>query len=206
MYQLDPWEGRKGIAKSEIVIDPLLHFDPHLLHISRPVPPVYQAWRVAEARRMYRGQTLGLRALPRASLVPSARQQLFYARPVAQSLRLNSSAPQPPNPGKPGPESNNGGADDRTYNGELPAGLLILEAEADVIEKLRDAAKTPTRWYPIPIALGALVLLAVKFRKEITGGGPGSETFEVTSQGEGGAVVQSKRVDGPWQVCCPSSG
>jgi phosphatidylserine decarboxylase len=63
---------------------------------------------------------------------------------------------------------------------------------------MKQAAKTPTRWYPIPIALGAIVILAVQLRKQM--GGPGSETFEVTSQGEQGAVLKSRNVDGPWQV------
>ncbi|WWC63389.1 phosphatidylserine decarboxylase [Kwoniella dejecticola CBS 10117] len=63
-------------------------------------------------------------------------------------------------------------------------------------EKVAQAWSTPTRWYPIPIALGALVLLAVQYRKSTR------DDIEVESQGEGGAVVKKggKRVDGPWQV------
>ncbi|WWC71482.1 phosphatidylserine decarboxylase [Kwoniella pini CBS 10737] len=63
-------------------------------------------------------------------------------------------------------------------------------------EKVAQAWSTPTRWYPIPIALGALVLLAVQYRKSTR------SDIEVESQGEGGAVVKKggKRVDGPWQV------
>lgn len=53
---------------------------------------------------------------------------------------------------------------------------------------------TPTKWYPIPIALGALVLLAVQLRKQSQG-----DAIEVESQREG-AVVRSSKIDGPWQV------
>lgn len=61
--------------------------------------------------------------------------------------------------------------------------------------KLAKAWSTPTKWYPIPIALGAVVLLAVKLRKEQRG----EDLYEVESQREG-AVVTKKKVDGPWQV------
>jgi hypothetical protein len=68
------------------------------------------------------------------------------------------------------------------------------ESEADFSEKLNRAWSTPTKWYPIPIALGALVLLAVKLRKDSR-----SDEATVDSQREG-AVVRSSRLDGPWQV------
>ncbi|WWD19152.1 phosphatidylserine decarboxylase [Kwoniella shandongensis] len=63
-------------------------------------------------------------------------------------------------------------------------------------EKVAQAWSTPTRWYPIPFALGALVLLAVQYRKQTRG------EIEVETQDENGAVVKKsgKRVDGPWQV------
>ncbi|WWC90615.1 phosphatidylserine decarboxylase [Kwoniella dendrophila CBS 6074] len=63
-------------------------------------------------------------------------------------------------------------------------------------EKVAQAWSTPTRWYPIPIALGALVLLAVQYRKSTR------DDIEVDTQGEGGAVLRKngKKVDGPWQV------
>lgn len=56
--------------------------------------------------------------------------------------------------------------------------------------KLRRAWATPTKWYPIPIGLGALVLLAVEYRHM-------KSDPEVISQREGGAVVKPS---GPWQV------
>ena len=153
---------------------------------------------------MFRGPSVGLRATSGARLARPNRQALLYIRPTVPSLRLNSSAPPPPpDINKPDGQPGTGSEDGRTYNGTV-TDMTHPEPwrgkPADKAEKLRDAAKTPTKWYPIPIALGAVVLLAIQFRKEITGGGPGSETLEVTSQGEGGAVVQSKKVDGPWQV------
>lgn len=65
------------------------------------------------------------------------------------------------------------------------------------IEKVAQAWSTPTKWYPIPIALGALVLLAVQYRKQARG------EIEVETQGPEGAVIRKSgdRVDGPWQVC-----
>jgi phosphatidylserine decarboxylase len=65
--------------------------------------------------------------------------------------------------------------------------------------KIERAWSTPTKWYPIPIALGALVLVAVQYRKQR------SSEPEVTSQREGGAVLKPA-IDGPWQVStkrCP---
>ncbi|WVO14410.1 phosphatidylserine decarboxylase [Cryptococcus depauperatus] len=63
-------------------------------------------------------------------------------------------------------------------------------------EKLAQVRSTPIKWYPIPIALGALVLLAVQYRKQRR------EDIQVESQGEGGAIIKrsGKKVDGPWQV------
>ncbi|WVQ90521.1 phosphatidylserine decarboxylase [Cryptococcus gattii] len=63
-------------------------------------------------------------------------------------------------------------------------------------EKVAQAWSTPTKWYPIPIALGALVLLAVQYRKQTRG------EIEVETQGPEGAVIRKSgdRVDGPWQV------
>lgn len=61
---------------------------------------------------------------------------------------------------------------------------------------------TPTKWYPIPIALGAAVLLAVQYRKtrstspQVSSVG---DRIEVTGDGEHGAAVQVKS-SGPWQV------
>jgi len=60
--------------------------------------------------------------------------------------------------------------------------------------KIERAWSTPTKWYPIPIALGALVLVVVQYRKQRRATEP-----EVVSQREGGAVVKPA-IDGPWQV------
>lgn len=61
-------------------------------------------------------------------------------------------------------------------------------------ERLSEAWSTPTKWYPIPLALGALVLLAVQFRRNTR------DPPEVESQREGGVVFKSSKLDGPWQV------
>lgn len=65
-----------------------------------------------------------------------------------------------------------------------------------VAGKVKRAWRTPTKWFPIPIALGALVLVAVQYRKQ-------RKEPEVVSQREGGAVLKPS-IDGPWQVSDPS--
>lgn len=72
----------------------------------------------------------------------------------------------------------------------IAAALYLLT----YIDKLSRAWKTPTKWYPIPIALGALVLVAVQWRKQKR------EEPLVETQGPDGAVV---RAEGPWQVSSP---
>lgn len=69
----------------------------------------------------------------------------------------------------------------------IAAALYVLT----YIGKLWRAWKTPTKWYPIPVALGALVLVAVQWRKQKR------EDPVVETQGPGGAVI---RAEGPWQV------
>lgn len=122
----------------------------------------------------------------------------------ARSVRWNSSARPPLPPSRPNlketPTPATGTADD-TVEGE-PKHTLVLERiggrlthwyTADSLGKVTKAWSTPTKWYPIPIALGALVLLAVQFRKSQ------GDAIEVESQREG-AVVRSSKIDGPWQV------
>ncbi|KAJ9101944.1 hypothetical protein QFC19_005025 [Naganishia cerealis] len=58
---------------------------------------------------------------------------------------------------------------------------------------------TPTKWYPIPIALGAAVLVAVQYRKSSPRISTVNDRIEVTGDGERGANVQVKS-SGPWQV------
>jgi phosphatidylserine decarboxylase len=54
---------------------------------------------------------------------------------------------------------------------------------------------TPIKWYPIPIALGALVLVGVQYRKQLRDG----HGMKVQQQDMDGAVVDV-RGGGPWQV------
>jgi hypothetical protein len=58
---------------------------------------------------------------------------------------------------------------------------------------------TPTKWYPIPIALGAAVLLAVQYKRSPFAFGAKEDQAVVESEGEGGARVKMKS-SGPWQV------
>ncbi|KAK4685123.1 phosphatidylserine decarboxylase, partial [Tremellales sp. Uapishka_1] len=92
--------------------------------------------------------------------------------PIVLAARFNSNSTRPP------PKS------------DSPASQ---STEKPYREKLANAWSTPTKWYPIPLALGALVLLAVQYRKQ------SREELEVETQGEGGAVVKA-RANGPWQV------
>jgi len=58
---------------------------------------------------------------------------------------------------------------------------------------------TPTKWYPIPVALGAAVLLAVQYKRSPFAFGAKEDQAVVESEGEGGARVKMKS-SGPWQV------
>ena len=77
-----------------------------------------------------------------------------------------------------------------------PARLLELKFSS---ERIAEAWATPTKWYPIPVALGALVLLGVQYTKQTR------DSLEVERHTEQGAVVRSRKVDGPWQVRRSSS-
>ena len=52
--------------------------------------------------------------------------------------------------------------------------------------------ETPTKWYPLPVAAGALLLLIMQWRKRVT------DNKEVHVDEHGREVVKLK---GPWQVC-----
>jgi phosphatidylserine decarboxylase len=58
---------------------------------------------------------------------------------------------------------------------------------------------TPTKWYPIPIALGAAVLVAVNYAKSSPRSSSVNDRIEVMGDGEHGAQVNVKS-SGPWQV------
>lgn len=51
---------------------------------------------------------------------------------------------------------------------------------------------TPTKWYPIPIAVGAILLVVLQYRKRTR------RAKEVHVNDEGREVI---RLKGPWQVC-----
>ncbi|WVR09498.1 phosphatidylserine decarboxylase [Kwoniella sp. DSM 27419] len=124
-----------------------------------------------------------------SSLLP--RVPLASARPIpARTIRWNSNTPRQPYT----PPKINGTQPDAQSGASEPK--VESSAGKPLNEKVAQAWKTPTKWYPIPIALGALVLLAVQYRKQTR------SDLEVETQGEGGAVVKKggKRLDGPWQV------
>lgn len=59
-------------------------------------------------------------------------------------------------------------------------------------EKLINAwTQTPTKWYPLPIAVGALLLVAIQYRKK------SARSKEVQVDEHGLEVV---RLKGPWHV------
>jgi phosphatidylserine decarboxylase len=61
-------------------------------------------------------------------------------------------------------------------------------------ERLLDAWKgTPIRWYPLPLAVGALLLVAIQVRKRLSRTGK-----EVLVDDDGMEIIKLK---GPWQVC-----
>ncbi|ORY35723.1 phosphatidylserine decarboxylase-domain-containing protein [Naematelia encephala] len=119
------------------------------------------------------------------TLLPARKIQLSKSSLLTlSSIRYNSSIP-PRQPPPPPPSSDKKSS---TSDPESPASSDSLRKTAT------KAWSTPTKWYPIPLALGALVLLAVQWRKQTRG------ELEVESQNQEGAVVRSKKVDGPWQV------
>ena len=131
----------------------------------------------------------GLRTSSRVHGLPPnlARHVIFQS----QSIRHNSSLRPDPSQKPLNVESNK--PEDESIKG-VHLYTTTLSAQADLLGKVSKAWSTPTKWYPIPIALGALVLLAVQWRKQSK-----EDVLEVESQREG-AVVRSRKVDGPWQV------
>lgn len=70
-------------------------------------------------------------------------------------------------------------------------------------EKLAEAWKnTPTKWYPLPVFIGALLLVAINYRKRHTQSGRGSEP-QVHVDNDGREVL---RLRGPFQVNVISPG
>ncbi|KZS90254.1 phosphatidylserine decarboxylase [Sistotremastrum niveocremeum HHB9708] len=66
------------------------------------------------------------------------------------------------------------------------------KVKAPLYRRVAEAWKeTPTTWYPLPVAVGALLLVALQYRKKR------SERAEVDSSPDGSQVV---RLKGPWQV------
>lgn len=58
-------------------------------------------------------------------------------------------------------------------------------------------SQTPTKWYPLPLAVGALLLVAIQYRHKFQRG-----QKEVHVNDEGAEIIKLK---GPWQVRVPNS-
>lgn len=52
--------------------------------------------------------------------------------------------------------------------------------------------KTPTKWYPLPLAVGAILLVVIQYRKKVA-----RSENEVHVDDEGREVIKLK---GPWHV------
>lgn len=77
--------------------------------------------------------------------------------------------------------------------------LLFLDRVTDSIAcctgKLINAwTKTPTKWYPLPLAVGALLLVAMQYRKKAK---RAQAQLEADLDENGYEVIKLK---GPWQV------
>ena len=67
------------------------------------------------------------------------------------------------------------------------------QADFSNLERLMLAwTETPTKWYPLPLAVGALLLVAIQYRKKVA-----REEPEVHVDDEGREVIKLK---GPWHV------
>jgi phosphatidylserine decarboxylase len=71
----------------------------------------------------------------------------------------------------------------------------VANSVAFSTEKLVNAwTKTPTKWYPLPLAVGALLLVAMQYRKKSK---RAQAELEADLNENGYEVIKLK---GPWQV------
>ncbi|KAL1759051.1 phosphatidylserine decarboxylase-domain-containing protein [Schizophyllum commune] len=118
-----------------------------------------------------------------ASRVFNATAPTFATRAFARASNKTSSLIQRGlsraySTGKNGPEFNGG----QTTGAEVPLYRKLIKAWTE----------TPTKWYPIPIAVGAILLVVIQYRKNSRKRNP-----EVIVDEDGVEVVKLK---GPWQV------
>ena len=136
-----------------------------------------------------------------ASRVFNATAPTFATRAFARASNKTSSLIQRGlsraySTGKNGPEFNGG----QTTGAEVPLYracqnlLTFFNSDMRSSGKLIKAwTETPTKWYPIPIAVGAILLVVIQYRKNSRKRNP-----EVIVDEDGVEVVKLK---GPWQVC-----
>lgn len=71
--------------------------------------------------------------------------------------------------------------------------VVVLPLADRFLEKLINAwTQTPTKWYPLPLAVGALLLVAIQYRKKSK-----RARKEVDVDEDGMEVIKLK---GPWAV------
>lgn len=86
----------------------------------------------------------------------------------------------------------------RTYSTNTdPGDKDGQKRRAPLRHRLRDAWRnTPTKWYPLPVGVGAVLLAVIHYRRQHTGVVTGMGDTGVLYTGAGDAV----RISGPWQV------
>jgi hypothetical protein len=71
-------------------------------------------------------------------------------------------------------------------------GIFLFFSDEDAGRIVTAWTETPTKWYPLPIAVGALLLVAIQYRKKVK-----QAQKEVHLDENGVEVVKLK---GPWHV------
>ncbi|RXK42424.1 phosphatidylserine decarboxylase [Tremella mesenterica] len=133
----------------------------------------------------------------------NSRQSILNIHPHIQSVPCNSPIPRyfirhnssfPPTDIRSFPKRDKAPAPNAKTADKSTAHQENKREKKTFRQQISAAWATPTKWYPIPVALGAVVLLAVQWRKRVRG------ELEVESQREGAVVRSKRKVDGPWQV------
>lgn len=75
----------------------------------------------------------------------------------------------------------------------VPPNELTASLQRPTARLRKRWSSTPVKWSPIPLSLGAAVLVALSFYKQ----------QQATSSSDGRAVPENQiKVQGPWQVSC----
>ncbi|KAF7288165.1 Phosphatidylserine decarboxylase proenzyme 1, mitochondrial [Mycena chlorophos] len=139
---------------------------------------------VTSGRRPFRGVSRVFNAsFPTASVAfHKCATKLQSVR--ARGLRRVYYSTKPPDP------ASSSSPDDLSFYRAWPMHRRAASFSTQNTGKLLNAwTETPVKWYPIPIAVGALVLVAIQYRKKAR--------KEVHVDADGNEVI---RLKGPWQV------